>query len=106
MRTDSPTVSVDAENNKSVAITYRLEQNYPNPFNPSTTIFYSLAHDGQVSLKVFNLAGQEIATLIAGKQNAGEQQIWWQAPRVPSGVYFYQLRAGDHVETRKMILLQ
>jgi hypothetical protein len=95
---------------------YALSQNYPNPFwsgarsraagNPSTTIHYSLAQPGHVSLKIFNLAGQEIATLVDGKQNAGEHHVQWQAVGVPSGVYFYQLRAGDHVETRKMILMR
>jgi hypothetical protein len=55
--------------------------------------------------KSFNLAGQEIATLVAGKQNAGEHQIQWQAQGVPSGVYFYQLRAGEHIETREMIFM-
>jgi hypothetical protein len=56
--------------------------------------------------KNFQLAGQEIATLVDGKQNAGEHQIQWQAQGVPSGVYFYQLRAGDRVETRKMVLMR
>jgi predicted alpha/beta superfamily hydrolase len=106
MRTDSPTVGVDTENNPTVAISYRLEQNYPNPFNPATTIRYALAQAGHVSLKIFNLAGQEIATLVDSKQNAGEHQAHWQAQGIPSGVYFYQLRAGDHVETRKMILMR
>lgn len=89
-----------------IPTSYFLAQNYPNPFNPSTTIRYALAQAGQVSLKIFNLAGEEIASLINGKQNAGEHKIQWQAQGVPSGVYFYQLRAGDHVETRKMILMR
>jgi hypothetical protein len=64
-----------------------------------------LAQAGYVSLRVFNLAGQEIVTLFDGKQNAGEHRIQWQAQGVSSGVYFYQLRAGDHVEIKKMILV-
>lgn len=59
-----------------------------------------------VSLKVFNLAGQEIATLFDGKQSAGEHDVNWHAQGAPSGVYFYRLQAGDKVETRKMILMR
>ncbi len=85
---------------------FALSQNYPNPFNPSTTIRYSLEQTERVSLKVFNLAGQEVATLIEGKQNAGEHHVQWQAEGAPSGVYFYRLQADKKVETRKMILMQ
>ncbi len=85
---------------------YWLAQNYPNPFNPSTTIRYTLAQAGQVSLKIFDLAGQEIATLVEGKQSAGEHHVQWQAEGAPSGVYFYRLQAGEKVETRKMILMR
>ncbi len=102
---DATTAITDQES-KFITTEYALSQNYPNPFNPSTTIRYALAQAGHVSLKIFNLAGQEIATLGDSKQNAGEHQIQWQAHGVPSGVYFYQLRAGDHVEKRKMILLR
>lgn len=85
---------------------YALSQNYPNPFNPSTTIRYSLAQAEHVSLKVFNLAGQEMATLFAGKQSAGEHHVQWHAEGAPSGVYFYRLQVGEKVETRKMVLMQ
>lgn len=85
---------------------YALSQNFPNPFNPSTTIRYSLAQAERVSLKVFNLAGQEIVTLFEGKQSAGEHHVQWRAEGAPSGVYFYRLQAGEKVETRKMILMQ
>jgi hypothetical protein len=95
-----------AEKNIERPSTFTLHQNYPNPFNPSTMIHYALAQAGYVSLKILNLAGQEVATLINGKQNVGEHQIQWQAQGVPSGVYFYQLRVGGHVETRKMILMR
>jgi predicted GH43/DUF377 family glycosyl hydrolase len=96
--------AVAGEESKQLPNELVLYDNYPNPFNPSTTIRYSLAQAGHVSLKIFNLAGQEIATLVDGKQNAGEHHVQWQAAGVPSGVYFYQLRAGEKVETRKMIL--
>jgi hypothetical protein len=90
----------------NIPVEYALSQNYPNPFNPSTTIRYSLAQTDHVSLKIFNLAGQEVAPLVDGKQNAGEHHVQWQAVDVPSGVYFYQLQTGEKVETRKMILLR
>jgi len=87
-------------------IHFAMSQSYPNPFNPSTTIRYSLAKAEQVSLKIFNLAGQEIATLFEGKQSAGEHHVQWQAQGAPSGIYFYRLQMGEKVETRKMILMR
>jgi hypothetical protein len=89
---------------RSSAIQFAAE--LPNPFNPSTTIRYALAQGGHVSLKIFNLNGQEIATLVDGKQNAGEHLIHWHADSLPSGIYFYRLQAGEKLETRKMILMQ
>jgi len=86
--------------------TYRLAQNYPNPFNPSTTIRYGLAKSGHVTLKVFNLYGQEIATLVNETKSAGEYKIQWNPNNVPCGVYMYRLRAGEFVQTRKLVLLQ
>lgn len=106
MRTDSATVKVDDRESSVMARTHQLYQNYPNPFNPSTTIRYSLAQTEQVSLRIFNLAGQEIATLIEGKQGAGEHRVQWHAEGAPSGVYFYRLQVGEKVETRKMVLMQ
>ncbi len=106
MRTDSATVSVEEQESRVAARSYQLYQNYPNPFNPSTTIRYALAQAEHVSLKVFNLAGQEIAALVEGKQSAGEHRVQWHAQGAPSGVYFYRLQAGERVETRKMVLMQ
>jgi hypothetical protein len=98
--------SVRRDDDAAVAKKFILRQNYPNPFNPSTLIRYALTQSDEVSLKVINTIGQEIATLVAGRQNAGEHQIQWQAQGIPNGVYFYQMRAGNHVETRKMILMR
>jgi hypothetical protein len=90
---------------------YSLEQNYPNPlrasaFNPSTTIQYALPKAGYVTLKVYNLAGNEIETLVSEKQPAGEHEIRWNAVGLPSGVYFYRIQAGEFIAFRKLLLLQ
>jgi hypothetical protein len=83
-----------------------LTQNYPNPFNPSTKIRYAIAKPGHVTLKVFNLTGQEVATLVNETKPAGEYQIEWNANSMPSGVYLYRLEAGEFVNTKKLLLLK
>jgi hypothetical protein len=85
---------------------YALEQNYPNPFNPSTTISFSLPHAGQVSLKVFNMLGQEVATLVDGNHTAGTYQVQFNATGLSSGVYFYKLTSGDFSQVKKMTLVK
>jgi len=87
-------------------VEYALQQNYPNPFNPSTKIAYSLAVDSRVTLTVYNLLGETVATLINGNVSAGEQDFTFDASGLNSGVYFYSLSAGNFVQTRKMILLK
>jgi len=89
----------------SLPTAFGLGQNYPNPFNPSTTIQYDLPKAAPVSLKIFNALGQEVASLVNGRQEAGSYQIRWNA-NVPSGIYFYRLQAGEYVETKKAILLK
>jgi outer membrane protein assembly factor BamB len=84
---------------------YGLE-NYPNPFNPTTTIRYELAMSSSVSLKIFNILGQDIATLVDGQKVAGSYTVQWNASNVPGGIYFYRLKAGEFVETKKMMLLR
>ncbi len=82
-----------------------LEQNYPNPFNPSTIIEFTLPSASAVSLYVFNVLGQEVASLVSERKDAGYYRATWNA-NVPSGIYFYRLQAGELVETKKMILLK
>ena len=85
---------------------FALEQNYPNPFNPITVIRYSLIKDMHISLKIYNALGEEKATIINEKLNAGTYSVEWDASDLPSGVYFYALDAGDFIQTKKMILLK
>jgi hypothetical protein len=86
---------------------FSLEQNYPNPFNPSTSIQYSLASKQFVSLKIFNSLGEEIETLVNENQEAGiHSKLYILNSTLPSGVYLYQLKAGEFIQTRKMILLK
>ncbi|MDZ7262317.1 MAG: SBBP repeat-containing protein [candidate division KSB1 bacterium] len=85
---------------------YQLSQNYPNPFNLTTTIHYAIARPGQVTLKIFNPLGQEVATLVNEVKPAGEYELHWNPGGLPSGVYMYQLQAGEFIETKKLILLK
>jgi len=85
---------------------YSLEQNYPNPFNPTTKIAYNLGQNGLVNVKVFNILGKEIATLVNEKQTAGLYTIDFNAAQLSTGVYFYQIQAGDFTQTKKMLLVK
>ena len=89
-----------------VPTAYQLAQNYPNPFNPSTVIRYQLPAAGRVSLKVYDTAGREVATLVNGQQQAGSYEARFDATGLSSGVYFYQLRSGEFTRTNKMVLLK
>jgi photosystem II stability/assembly factor-like uncharacterized protein len=98
--------SVNQNNYHDSPITFALDQNYPNPFNPSTTINYSLPSNEYVTLKVYNLLGEEVAILVNEEKPQGTYELKWNAPNLPSGIYFYKLQAGNFVETKKMILLK
>ena len=86
--------------------TFAMDQNYPNPFNPSTVIRYQLPVNSEVSLKVFDVLGREVATLIDGRMEAGYHQITFNARNLASGMYIYQLRTGSTVITRKLTLIK
>jgi len=83
-----------------------LSQNYPNPFNPSTIIRYEIPERGFVTLKVYDVLGNEIATLVNEEKSIGSYAVEFNATGLPNGIYFYQLQAGSFVETKKMILLR
>ena len=93
---------------------YSLSQNYPNPFNPSTTIEFTLPISSFVTLKIYNLLGQEVAILVADKRAAGIHKLNWNASGLANGVYLYRMEAGDprnnsgqvFVQTKKLILLR
>ena len=111
MRT-TPTLSAGADDdNDQPLYYYELQQNYPNPFNPTTTIFYNLAQREAVTLKVYNLIGQEVTTLVNGIQEAGPHQIDWDGcdsngKSVASGIYFYRVETENYTQTRKMVFLK
>jgi hypothetical protein len=98
--------SVDAEKQQPTPTSFALHQNYPNPFNPTTTIRYSLPSAQEVTLKIYDLRGREIATLVHARQAAGEHSINFDASRFASGVYFYKLTAGRFSEAKKMLLVR
>ena len=85
---------------------YELEQNYPNPFNPSTLISYQLKEKGFVSLKVYDMLGREVASLVNENQDEGKYSVIFNAANLPSGVYIYSLRVNDFVQNNKMTLMK
>ena len=105
-QTTTATTGVSQEVTNSLPTSFALGQNYPNPFNPSTTIRYTLGSSGPISLKVYNLLGQEIATLANGYQQAGIYQVEFNGKGFASGIYFYRLHSQSTDMARKMILLQ
>jgi plastocyanin len=107
----SPLSAVKEENIS--ADKFSLEQNYPNPFNPSTKIKYTVPQLSQVTIKIFDVLGNETGTLVNKEEPAGTYEVTWNAANLTGGVYFYQLRttpvggqAGSFVDTKKMILLK
>lgn len=87
-------------------LTFQLKQNYPNPFNPSTKINYQISQNDFVSLKVYNILGNEVTTLVNENKPAGSYEVNFDASLLSSGTYFYKLQTGSFVETKKMIFLK
>ncbi len=96
----------DVEENFNILTDFYLEQNYPNPFNPTTTIKYQIPELSRVTLKVYDVLGNEIANLVNEEKSIGSYQIEFDGSKLSSGVYFYQLKAGSYGETKKMVLLR
>jgi hypothetical protein len=106
---DTTLTGIDDEENP-IASEFTLEQNYPNPFNPTTNIGFRIADFGFVTLKVYDVLGNEIATLVSEEKPAGKYEVEFSPETIikqpASGIYFYQLKSGNFVETKKMILLK
>ncbi len=94
------------DHNSDIPYQFILSQNYPSPFNPSTKIKYSVPQSATVTIKVFDILGNEIETLVNEEKTTGTYEITWYAVNLPSGIYFYKLQAGSFVETKKTILLK
>jgi len=99
-------VATDVDDENIVITDYMLSQNYPNPFNPATTIEYAVPKISKTTLKIYDILGGEITTLVNEEKHAGIYQIDWDASDLSSGIYFYQLKSGDFIQTRKMLLLK
>jgi hypothetical protein len=108
--TDTVSIMVEPStgiaNENSWPTEYSLAQNYPNPFNPATVISYQLPVNRLVTLKVYDMLGRELATLVNEKKDAGRYSAQWDATRFSSGVYFYTLQAGEYHNTKRMLLLR
>ena len=92
--------------NAAVVTEYALHQNYPNPFNPTTTLSFDLMESGFASLKVYNLMGQEVVTVVSGIMERGRHVAVFDAADLPSGIYIYRLEASDFMEQKKMMLMK
>jgi hypothetical protein len=100
-------LNVEHESHKKrIPSAFSISQNYPNPFNPSTRIQYSVNSTQKVTLKVYGVLGNEIATLVNKEKPSGNYEVEFDATGLPSGVYFYQIQAGDFIKTKKMLLLR
>jgi hypothetical protein len=103
--TDSIQTSIENKL-ESIPLSFYLSQNYPNPFNPITMINYQLPMTNEVELSIYNILGQKVVTLVNEKQPAGNYQVEWDASSYTSGVYYYEIVAGEYREVKKMIHLR
>ena len=101
-----PTTGIKEENQNAKPITFALEQNYPNPFNPTTKIKYLQSNASYVSLKIYDILGSKVATLVNEEKSAGSYEVNLNGSNLSSGIYFYKIQAGNFVQTKKMILLK
>lgn len=102
----STAIVTEVNNNAQLPSEYRLSQNYPNPFNPTTNIDYSVAGKGFVSLKVYDMLGKEVATLVNENKDAGNYTVSFNASKLSSGVYYYKILSGDFSDIKTMILVK
>jgi photosystem II stability/assembly factor-like uncharacterized protein len=106
LRTDNWTTWIDQNTGQAYFLEYKLSQNYPNPFNPKTTIEFSLPKSEFTILKIYNILGKEIRTIVSKKLNSGNHIYTFDGKNLASGVYYYRIEAGNFVQTRKMIYLK
>ena len=106
LKTTDGTTWVNQKTGKAYPSEYKLFQNYPNPFNPTTKIEFSIPKSELVTLKIYNLLGQEVQTLVSKRMNAGAYKYDWDAATLANGIYIYRLEAGDFTETKKMVLIK
>lgn len=85
---------------------FKLEQNFPNPFNPTTTIQYQIPKNARVTLKVYDILGSEVATLVNEEQEAGYKEVKFDATNIASGMYIYRLQAGEYASVKKMLMIK
>ena len=104
--TMTPTDVTSINSNSGTIQNYKLYQNYPNPFNPTTVIKYSVPIASRVTLKVYNILGSEVATLVNGEKAVGNYSVTFNGSNLASGIYFYQLKAGSFVQTKKLVLMK
>ena len=100
------TTSIEVIESEIIPNEYSLTQNYPNPFNPSTTLKYEIPKESYITLKVYDILGREVATLVNEQQKAGYYEVEWDAVNNSSGIYFYRIQAGEFVGTKKMMLVK
>ena len=103
---DSVVVDVNESTKENLPSEYKLFQNYPNPFNPTTTIKFRIKENGKVTLKIFDVLGAEVLTLVDEVKNPGIYKIYFNASNLSSGVYFYQMKSGNFIDTKKFLLLK
>jgi len=106
IRVISLNTTTEVPENSNEVREYKLMQNYPNPFNPTTKIGFRVLNFGHVSLKIFDLLGNEVALLVAEEKSSGDYEISFDASKLKSGVYYYQLQVNDFSQTKKMVLLR
>jgi methionine-rich copper-binding protein CopC len=100
------TQTMGVKQDQTIPVQFVLHQNYPNPFNPTTNISFTIPASNVTSLRIFDILGKEVAVLLNGKMDAGDYDIPFNASHLTSGIYFYQLRSGNFVETKKMVLMR
>ncbi|HEX9253479.1 MAG TPA: T9SS type A sorting domain-containing protein [Ignavibacteriaceae bacterium] len=98
--------SQEVEVEINLPLEYSLDQNYPNPFNPTTTIRYAIPQDNFVSIKLYDVLGNEVITLVNEQRQAGRYEMLFNAADIASGVYYYQIKAGDFIRTKKLLLMK